>query len=172
MSGVAAYSLLCVAFPFLMAYAAASDLLTMRISNRITGLVVAAFLPYAFASGMTLNDIGLHLAAGALTLVVAFAMFARGWVGGGDAKLAAGTALWLGIENLAEYFVVASLLGGALTLAILFARSYPLPLATFRLPFAVKLHDARTGIPYGIALAAAALIVLPGAVGSEQLALG
>lgn len=169
MLSFAAYGLLCVVFPFLMAYAAASDLLTMRISNRITSLVVVGFLLHALVSGMPLNEFGLHLAAGLLTLVATFAMFARGWIGGGDAKLAAGTALWLGIEYLADYLVVASVLGGVLTLAILYARSYPLPAVTLRLPFAVKLHDHRTGIPYGIALAIAALIVLPNAVGSEQL---
>ncbi|MGX5776884.1 A24 family peptidase [Methylorubrum zatmanii] len=171
MLSVAAYLLLCVVFPFLMAYAAASDLLTMRISNRVTGLVVLGFALHALLSGMALNELALHLAAGALTLVVAFAMFARGWIGGGDAKLAAGTALWLGIEHLADYLLVASILGGALTLAILYARAYPLPRATLRLPFAVHLHDSRTGIPYGIALAAAALIVLPSSVGWDQLVL-
>lgn len=162
---------LCIAFPFLMAYAAASDLLTMRISNRVTGLVVAAFAIYALMSGMALAELGWHLAAGGLTLLVAFGMFARGWVGGGDAKLAAGTALWLGIGHLADYLIVASVLGGGLTLAILYARSFPLPMATSRLPFAVHLHDSRTGIPYGIVLAAAALIVMPDAAGWERLAL-
>ncbi|MFC6389373.1 A24 family peptidase [Methylorubrum zatmanii] len=171
MTSTVAYLLLCVVFPFLMAYAAASDLLTMRISNRVTGLVVLGFALHALLSGMALNELALHLAAGALTLVVAFAMFARGWIGGGDAKLAAGTALWLGIEHLADYLLVASILGGALTLAILYARAYPLPRATLRLPFAVHLHDSRTGIPYGIALAAAALIVLPSSVGWDQLVL-
>lgn len=171
MSSIVAYFLLCVAFPFLMAYAAASDLLTMRISNRVTSLVVISFVLHALVSGMPLNELGLHLAAGVLTLFVAFTMFARGWIGGGDAKLAAGTALWLGIEHLADYVIVASVLGGALTLAILLARSYPLPRVTLRLPFAVHLHDSRTGIPYGIALAAAALFVLPSAIGWDRLIL-
>lgn len=169
MLATASYLLLCIVFPFLMAYAAASDLLTMRISNRITGLVVAGFVPYAVFSGMTWSEISFHVAAGALTLVAAFVMFARGWMGGGDAKLAASTALWLGIEHLAEYVVVASILGGVLTLAILYARAYPLPRVTLRLPFAVHLHDQKTGIPYGIALAAAALLVLPNVVGLESL---
>lgn len=171
MSMSAANLLLCILFPFLMAYAAASDLLTMRISNRVTGFVVAGFALYAAASGMGLEEIGWRLAAGALTLTVTFAMFARGWVGGGDAKLAAGTALWLGFGGLADYVVVASILGGLLTLAILYARTLPMPALTVRLPFAVRLHDAKTGIPYGIALSAAALIVMPSAVGWERLAL-
>ncbi len=170
MSNVAAYFVLCVGFPFLMAYAAASDLLTMRISNRVTGLVVAGFAVNVIASGMTWSDLLLHLAAGALTLVATFVMFARGWMGGGDAKLAAGTALWLGIDHVLEYVVVASILGGVLTLAILYARAYPLPKPVLRFPFVLHLHDVNTGIPYGIALASAALIVLPGSVGLERLA--
>lgn len=113
----------------------------------------------------------LHAAAGALTLFVTFGMFARGWMGGGDAKLAAGIALWLGLEHLADFVVVASILGGALTLAILYARSYPLPKQILQLPFAAHLHNPRTGIPYGIALAAAALLVLPSVVGWERLSL-
>lgn len=171
MSYMASYLLLCVVFPFLMAYAAASDLLTMRISNRLTGLVFAGFVLYAFASGMMWNDLLRHLAAGGLTLVITFAFFARGWIGGGDAKLAAATALWIGLAHLPEYLVVASILGGPLTLAIVSARRYPLPKLAQKLPFAVHLHDTKTGVPYGIALAAAALLVLPNTVGLEQLAL-
>ncbi len=167
----AANLFLCIVFPFLMAYAAASDLLTMRISNRVTGCVVAGFALYVPASGMGFEELGWRVAAGGLTLSVSFAMFARGWVGGGDAKLAAGTALWLGFGSLIDYVVVASILGGLLTLAILYARTLPLPAITVRLPFAVRLHDMKTGIPYGIALAAAALIVMPSAVGWERLAL-
>lgn len=171
MLSLTAYLLLCFVFPFLMAYAAASDLLTMRISNRITGLVFIGFWVYALASGMAWADLLRHVAAGILTLVITFLMFARGWIGGGDAKLAASTALWIGLAHLLDYFILASLLGGPLTLAILSARTRPLPRPVLKLPFAVHLHDTKTGIPYGIALAAAALIVLPTAVGLEQLTL-
>jgi len=164
-SGSAAYLLSCFGFPFLMAYAAVSDLLTMRISNRVTSLVLFTFVLYALADGMMLTELALHIAAGCLVLAAAFVMFARGWIGGGDAKLAAGATLWLGIEYVAEYLIAASVFGGVLTLVILFARAYPLPMATLRLPFAVNLHDSRTGIPYGIALATAALTVLPHAMG-------
>ncbi|MFG5121127.1 prepilin peptidase [Methylorubrum sp. POS3] len=153
--------LLCVLFPFLLAYAAASDLLTMKISNKISLFLVAGFALYGLASGMTIEAMSWHAAAGAFTLAVAFGLFALNWVGGGDAKLAAGIALWFGFANLADFLFVASLAGGALTLAILYIRMYPLPLATLRLPFAVRLHDSRTGIPYGIALASAALFVAP-----------
>ena len=60
-------------------------------------------------------------------LVVAFVFFARGWIGGGDAKLAAATALWLGFDHLLAYLLYASLFGGLLTLVLLQVRTMPLP---------------------------------------------
>jgi prepilin peptidase CpaA len=150
-----------ILFPFLMAYAAASDLLTMLIPNRISLALVASFALIAVTGPMSWTEIGYHVGAGAIVLTATFTLFAFGVIGGGDAKLAAATALWLGFDGLGDYLLVASLFGGGLTLAILFARSHPLPLRIARMPFALHLHDAKTGIPYGIALAAAALLVLP-----------
>ena len=158
--GPAGFGLL-ILFPFLMAYAAASDLLTMLIPNRISLALVAGFALLALTSSMSWTEIGFHCAAGAVVLLVTFTLFAFGVIGGGDAKLAAPTALWLGFDGLGDYLLVASVFGGALTLAILFARTHPLPGRIARMPFALHLHDAKTGIPYGIALAAAALLVLP-----------
>ena len=68
-----------------------------------------------------------HAGAGAIVLVVTFVMFSFGWIGGGDAKLAAATALWLGFAHLFDYLVYASVLGGALTLALIQFRTLPLP---------------------------------------------
>ncbi|SFM73734.1 A24 family peptidase [Methylobacterium pseudosasicola] len=152
---------LLVLFPFLMAYAAASDLLTMLIPNRISLALVAGFVLLALTGPMDWSEIGLHLGAGAAVLAVTFTLFAFGVIGGGDAKLAAATALWIGFDGLGDYLLAASIFGGALTLAILAVRAYPLPIRVARLPFALHLHDAKTGIPYGIALAAAALLVVP-----------
>ncbi|HEX5847002.1 MAG TPA: prepilin peptidase, partial [Rhodoplanes sp.] len=104
-------------FPALMAFAASSDLLTMTISNRVSILLVIGFVCLAFATGMPLDAVLAHLGAGALVLVVGFAFFSRGWIGGGDAKLAAATALWLGWSDLYDFLLCASLLGGWLTFA-------------------------------------------------------
>lgn len=148
-------------FPALMAFAASSDLLTMTISNRISILLVASFLALALMTGMPLEAIAGHLGAAALVLAVAFVFFARGWIGGGDAKLAAATALWLGWAHLYEYVLYASLLGGALTLALLEFRKYGLPSLLAGRAWLERLHEPDGGIPYGIALAAAALLVYP-----------
>ena len=148
-------------FPALMAYAAASDLLTMTIPNRLSLALVAAFLAFAVLAGLGWQAVLMHVAAGALVLAISFALFAFGWIGGGDAKLAAAAALWLGFGMLIEYFFVASLAGGALTLALLAMRKLPLPAIALGWEWLSRLHHPKTGVPYGVALAAAALMVYP-----------
>ena len=148
-------------FPALMAFAAASDLFTMTISNRVSLALIAGFLALAPLGGMGLHDMLLHVGAGATVLVVAFACFAMGWVGGGDAKVVACVALWFGFEHLLDYLIYASLFGGALTLLLLQFRQWPLPYALAGQTWLIRLHAKERGIPYGIALAIGALMIYP-----------
>ena len=148
-------------FPALMAFAAASDLFTMTISNRVSVVLCAGFLILALASGMATTTILAHLGAGASVLVVSFACFAFGWIGGGDAKVAAAGALWFGFDHLLNYLVNASLFGGVLTLSLLQFRQWPLPYMLAGQAWLLKLHAKESGIPYGIALAIGALAVYP-----------
>ncbi|MGZ3409277.1 MAG: A24 family peptidase [Xanthobacteraceae bacterium] len=148
-------------FPSLMAFAASSDLLTMTISNRVSLLLMAGFGGLALATGMTVNEIGFHLLAGGVVLAAGFFCFSRGWIGGGDAKLAAGAALWFGFAHLLDFMLFASVLGGGLTLLILSFRAYPLPPQLGRYAWIDRLHRKESGIPYGIALAAAAMLIYP-----------
>lgn len=150
-----------VLFPGLMAYAAISDLFTMTISNKISLLLIAGFGFVALFGGMPPQAALLHLGAGGLVLVVAFACFAFNWIGGGDAKLAAAAGLWFGFDHLLQYLVYASLFGGALTLLLLQFRQWPLPYALGRQDWVMRLHHKETGIPYGVALALGALMVYP-----------
>jgi prepilin peptidase CpaA len=148
-------------FPALMAFAAASDLFTMTISNRVSLALAAGFLVLALMSGMGFYDILSHVGAGAAVLVVAFGCFAMGWVGGGDAKVASAAALWFGFAHLLNYLVYASLFGGALTLLLLQFRQWPLPYLLAGQAWLLKLHAKESGIPYGIALAIGALMIYP-----------
>ena len=148
-------------FPLLMAFAASSDLLTMRISNRLILLLVAGFVGVALLSGLPLAHAGMHVVGGLLVLAVAFAFFAFGWIGGGDAKLAAATSLWIGWPLLLPYLVYAALFGGALTVLILVARRRPMPVPLMNVEWLGRLHESKAGIPYGIALAAAGLLAYP-----------
>jgi prepilin peptidase CpaA len=148
-------------FPALMAFAAASDLFTMTISNRVSLALAAGFVALALLSGMGLYDILLHVGAGATVLTISFACFAMGWVGGGDAKVAAGAALWFGFGYMLNYLLYASLFGGALTLLLLQFRQWPLPYLFAGQAWLLRLHAKESGIPYGIALAIGALMVYP-----------
>lgn len=148
-------------FPALIAFAASSDLLTMTISNRISLALVAGFLALAAINGMSPQDIAMHAGAGALILAAGFTCFAFGWIGGGDAKLAAAIALWFGFTYLLEYLVYASLFGGALTLLLIQFRLLPVPAVLARHQWIMRQHEKGGGVPYGIALAAAALVVYP-----------
>jgi len=148
-------------FPALMAFAASSDLFTMTISNRVSLLLIVGFLVLAPLTGMGLTEIGLHLGAGLTVLAITFGCFAMGWVGGGDAKVAAAAALWFGFAHLLDFLVYASLFGGALTLLLLGFRQWPLPYPLVGQSWLLRLHAKETGIPYGIALAMGALTVYP-----------
>ncbi len=150
-----------VLFPSLMIFAAFSDLFTMTISNRVSLALVAIFCALALAVHMPLVDFGGHVSCGLAVLACTFALFAFGWIGGGDAKLASATALWLGWDHLADYGLLAALLGGALTLLFLQGRRWPLPERLRRLPWLARLHDRNNGVPYGIALAIAGLVIYP-----------
>jgi prepilin peptidase CpaA len=148
-------------FPAMMAFAASSDLLTMTIPNRVSLVVIGGFFLLALTTGMGTAEVASHLGAASIVLILAFVFFAQGWIGGGDAKLAAATALWFGFDHLMDYALYGSLFGGVLTLVILRFRATPMPGILLGQEWAERLHKPNGGVPYGIALAAAALAVYP-----------
>src|SRR5580704_9688906 len=131
-------------FPALMALSASMDLLTLTIPNRICLSLALGYLVLAALLGVSAGDMLLNISCGLAILAIAFVMFARGWVGGGDAKLAAATALWLGWSSVLDYSVAAAIYGGVLTLIILSARRMPLPAALARFAWVARLHDCKT----------------------------
>jgi len=83
-------------------------------------------------------------------------------MGGGDAKLIAATALWMGFNvHLVQYLVTSSVFGGVLTMAILSYRASPLAVYTGHNRFLRHLSDKSVGIPYGIALGVGGLLTYP-----------
>lgn len=148
-------------FPVAMAFAAANDLFTMKIPNRISLALIAGFLVAAFFTGMPLNTIGIHLVLGMLVLVATFALFSMNMLGGGDAKLMAAGALWMGPEHIIEFLAYVTIFGGVLAMVVLAYRKY-IPAAALQLPgWAQRLHVEGSGIPYGIAIAASGLKLFP-----------
>jgi len=143
-----------------MAFAGAMDLLTMTIPNRISIALVAAFFVTAILIGLPPQQILMHIAAGALILAAGIALFAVGGFGGGDAKLLAAGALWIGFEGLLPYLINVTLFGGLVAIAVLLYRR--IPATVLPIPdWAVRLHTRKSGIPYGIAIACSALAAYP-----------
>lgn len=151
---------LLLAFPSLMVFAAAMDVFTMRIANGISIALIVMFLIAALVAGLSLEQVMIHLAVGVAVLVANMLLFHFRFVGGGDAKLLASAALWIGPDQLVPFIAYVTIFGGLLALLILGYRSLPagaLPLP----PWAVRLHQRGEGIPYGVAIAAGALLVYP-----------
>jgi prepilin peptidase CpaA len=153
--------LVIVALPLVLAAAAGWDVASFTIPNFLTLALLAIFAVFAVAAGLSPAVIGWHLLAGLLGFSIGFTLFALGYVGGGDAKLFAAVVLWLGFRDMLPYALLASLFGGLLALGLMLLRRCPLPAFLMRQNWIVKLHDARSGIPYGVALAAGALFLLP-----------
>jgi prepilin peptidase CpaA len=154
--------LVLIALPVLLAAAAGWDLASFTIPNFLQAALLAGFVLFAIALHLGISVIGAHLLAALIGLILGFALFAFGVVGGGDAKLFAMVLLWLGLKDLMSFALAASLLGGVLTVSLLALRRLPLPQLLARQAWILRLHDDKSGIPYGVALAAGALIILPG----------
>jgi len=147
--------------PGAVAFAAAMDLFTMTIPNRISAVLVVAFFPLAALAGLNAWQVVDHVGAGVLVLALGIILFIPGWFGGGDAKLMAAIALWIGFDNLLLYILYVAVAGGAIATAFTAARSVPLPRLFLGEAWALRLHRTDAGIPYGLALAAGALLVYP-----------
>ncbi len=153
--------ILLLTFPVAMAFAAANDLFTMKIPNKISLVLIACFLAAALVIRMPLELFGTHIGIAAAVLTATFVLFSYNLLGGGDAKLMAAGALWMGPEHALPYLAYLTIFGGVLAVGILFYRKFipanalPLP------PWAMRLHVTGTGIPYGIAIAAAGLMLYP-----------
>jgi len=149
-------------FPALAIAAALKDATSYTIPNWIPLALAAAFAPAVFAMGLPLGLVGLHLGVGAAALVLGMAMFALNWIGGGDAKLFAAAALWLGWPAAATYAAMTGLAGGALALTLLTLRSgYLRPYVVTGPAWFARLAEPGENVPYGLAIAVGALLALP-----------
>ncbi len=148
-------------FPLLVILAAGRDLTAYALPNWLNAALLAGFMLAAAAAGLSAGTWAAHGGVALLVLVTGFILFLPGWIGGGDAKFAACLTLWIGPDEALEFLVLAAVLGGLLTLAILALRRQVLPHRLMRIGWLARLHDPDQGVPYGLALAGGALLVFP-----------
>jgi prepilin peptidase CpaA len=156
------HALILLVFPLLAIVAALKDATSYTIPNWIVLALLAAFPVAALALGLPLQVIGLQAGVGLIGLICGLAMFARGWIGGGDAKLFAAATLWLGWPAALTFVAVTGLAGGALAVMLLLLRSsalkavMPIGPAWFN-----RLTTTGENVPYGVAIAVGALAAYP-----------
>ena len=153
--------LLLAPFMILLLLAAAWDLASYTIPNWIQLALLVAFVVFAVAVHMPATTLVTHLLTAFTGLLLSLLLFSLRQLGGGDAKLFACTTLWFGFPDALQYALAASILGGALALALLTLWRFPLPNVLATQPWISRLSAPTSGIPYGVALATGAFIVLP-----------
>jgi prepilin peptidase CpaA len=163
-------TLLLLIFPVLVIAAALRDATSYTIPNWISLALAAAFPVVALALGLPLSVIGLNLGVGAGALVLGMAMFALRWIGGGDAKLFAAAALWIGWPASITYLAMTGICGGALAVGLLGLRSaYVRPFVPAGPAWFVRLAEPGENVPYGVAIAVGALFAFPACALVERL---
>lgn len=152
-------AVLLAVFPVLVIVAALRDATSYVIPNWISLALLAAFLPAALVAGLPWPAIGLHVGLGFAALVAGMAMFALGWVGGGDAKVFAASALWLGWPATLDFLLITCIAGGALAVGLLALRKWPVP--SMAPAWFGRLATPGENVPYGVAIAVGALLAFP-----------
>lgn len=139
--------------------AAVYDAATLTIPNWISIALVGLFPVVAICSGSDFTSVGIHLAIGFAALVIGMVLFAFNLIGGGDAKFFAAVSLFIGLPDMGSYLFMVVIAGGVLALVLLVARR--LAFLGVSMDWFLKFTRGGSVIPYGIAIAFGALVVLP-----------
>jgi prepilin peptidase CpaA len=148
-------------FPGLMIAAAICDIATLTIPNRLSLALLLLFVPAALVAHLSAGAIGWHTLIGVIALGFGILAFALRWMGGGDSKFFAATALWFGPQDILSFAVTVSIVGGMLAVLLMSFRRIPLPALLARQDWIQKLWTEGTGVPYALAFAGGALFVYP-----------
>jgi Flp pilus assembly protein protease CpaA len=129
-----------------------SDLRTMRIPNRHSAFILAAFAVAFVFSPESFGRWWEHVGAFALMFAITFSMFSLGMLGSGDTKLGSVLALWVGLKGLMIYLLYMTVAGGLLGLASLVLRRKKIFPDAPQESWVAKVQDGKSVVPYGIAI--------------------
>jgi prepilin peptidase CpaA len=145
-------------FALVLVVAAASDIRDRRIPNWTVLAIVVLFAGWASVVGSVL--LASSLEAAGIAFAVSFALYFFKVLGAGDSKLATAVALFVGMGNLLQFALITSLAGGALAVVSL-AADPTRALVMFQMRGE---GDYGRGVPYGVAIAAAGVLTVFGAL--------
>jgi len=148
-----------IAVSIVVATAAVQDIWRLRISNLFPVATVLLFFAWVLVLGPNWA-LWQNAALFAFTLAIGTFAFARGALGGGDVKLLAAVSLWFDLKGSAAFFAYTAIGGLLLTLAFILLRRM-FPAAVLKQSGAAALQP-RGPIPYGVAIAAGAILALTG----------
>lgn len=136
-------------FLFLLLVAAVEDGWRLQISDWTSGAIAAgAFI--AIGIDGPIASLWQNFLLFAAVLGLGTFMFGRGWMGGGDIKLLAASALWFDLSSGWKLLAAIAIAGGVEALSILALRRLPWPQQEKQRVLLLKRGE---GIPYGIAIA-------------------
>lgn len=135
----------------LLVAAGIEDARTREIANAKNAAIALLAPLWWWALGLGWGEMAMQLLVALVVFALFAGAFACGWMGGGDVKMIAALALWLPLGGLIDMLMVMSVLGGAITVALMIERRWQRRIGTVE-------------IPYGVAIAAAALLALPAAL--------
>ncbi len=146
-------------FPCLMVCAALWDLATFQIPNWLCLALVLSFTAFAVVAPVGAGEVFSRLALGAVVLAVGILLFLKGLFGGGDIKLLAAAAVWVGWSHVTLFLVYTAVIGGLVAVLVLVFRRLKLPASWANVGWLQRLHTPGQGLPYGVAIGAAGLLV-------------
>lgn len=156
-------------FPLMVVVAGISDFFTLKIPNWLNGVIAVSVVPFVFFAGMPLELFAWHIIAGLVAFVVGFILFSANIIGGGDAKMLAACAVWVGWDVLMEFALVTAFAGGALVIALKLWVFFEKRKDTKGMDWAKNFLSKKPQLPYGIAIAAGGVIVFPATWWIQQI---
>ena len=146
-------------FPLALAYAAVRDLTSYIIPNWLSLAILADFVVGAAVSSLEMSAMGWHLSAGLAVLIVGILLYARGILGGGDVKLLAACAVWVGWSGLLRFGLLVAVSGGLLALVIIGLRRVALSASLRDAVWVRRLGSAERGVPYAVAIGVGGIVM-------------
>lgn len=143
-----------VAFDLVLVCAAISDARSLRISNIFPIILLILFFTLTVWSG-SFADLWRHGVSFLIAISVGALLFSLSFLGGGDAKLFAATALWVTPSQLPAMALFVAIAGALLTILIFLSKMFSSKSSS---DAKWAMFARKPVIPYGVAIAVGSIL--------------